>query len=101
MKKRGHSQVKRHTPEPTKASCSPRNTSEAHVVDVYYDMNFACIETGCRLCSHNVKSGWILGMSYIATRFMSYIISSGHTDHNDDFVGKSTNFISFLQIIHE
>ncbi|MDY4851649.1 MAG: hypothetical protein SO188_02210 [Prevotella sp.] len=27
----------------------PRNTSEAHVVDIYYDMNFACIETGCRL----------------------------------------------------
>ena len=100
MKKRGHSQVKRHTPKSDQGLLHPRNTSEAHVVDVYYDMNFACIETGCRLCSQNVKSGWILGMSYIATRFMSFIFSSGHFCPDDEFVGKSTNFISFLQENH-
>ncbi|MCI6828334.1 MAG: hypothetical protein MR924_03555 [Prevotella sp.] len=46
MKKRGHSQVKRNTSESDQGLYPPRNTSEAHVVDVYYDMNFACIETG-------------------------------------------------------
>lgn len=45
----------------------------------------------------NVKSGWIQGMSYIATRFMSFIVSSVHFCLDDEFVGKSTNFISFLQ----
>ena len=45
MKKRGHSQVKRHTQSSSQKLYPPRNTSEAHVVD-YYDMNIACIETG-------------------------------------------------------